>query len=76
MFPNTAQTQRKVLHSISHSEFYCVEYIDGNRVYNGRLAIHHKNHLHILETAPASLLRLYANLQVQFQECVDDSYDV
>jgi len=49
------QTKRKVLHPISHSEFHCVEYIDGNRVYNGMLTTHHKNHLHILETAPVRL---------------------
>jgi hypothetical protein len=31
----------------------CVEYIDRNRVYEGKMTMLRKDHLHILETSPA-----------------------
>ena len=54
MLSNIVKTQREILHSVSNSAF-CVEYNDGNRVYNGMIPTHHKNHLYILDIAPATM---------------------
>jgi len=33
----------------------CVEYIERNWIYKGMMTMHHKNHLHILETSSARM---------------------
>jgi hypothetical protein len=33
----------------------CVEYIDRNRIYTGTTTTHNKNHLHTLDTSPATM---------------------
>jgi hypothetical protein len=55
MFPNTAQTQQEVLHSISHSAFNMLNIFTGIEYtwYKGKMIMHYKKHLHILDTSAA-----------------------